>query len=133
MSSVAATPRRSGWVTFAAILMFAVGGLRVISAISYFSSSRRVNDLSFGLFGHHLWLWGLVDLIIAVLAIMAGFSLLEGHSYGRIFTYVWAVLVIIDSFLIIGQAPWYAFATMGIAILVCYGLSTAANPDAWNE
>jgi hypothetical protein len=128
-----AVPSRSGWVTFAAILMFAVGGLRIISAISYFADSRRVNDLTLGLFGHNLWAWGLVDLIIGVLAILAGFSLLEGHAYGRIFTYVWAVFVIIDSFLIIGYAPWYGFATMAIAILATYGLATSSNPDAWKD
>jgi hypothetical protein len=45
----------SGWVTFAAILMFAVGLDRIITAISYFANSVRVNNLTSGLFTTHLW------------------------------------------------------------------------------
>jgi hypothetical protein len=61
---------RPGWLTFAAIVLFSVGCLRVISAIYYFADSARVNDLTLGAFGHHLFLWGIWDLIIALLALV---------------------------------------------------------------
>jgi hypothetical protein len=48
---------RPGWLTFAAIVLFSVGCLRVISAIYYFADSARVNNLNLGAFGHHLFLW----------------------------------------------------------------------------
>ena len=55
--------RSSGWVTFAAVLMFAVGFFRIISAISYFANSVRVNNLTNGAFHGHLWAYGgVVDL-----------------------------------------------------------------------
>ena len=37
---------RPGWLTFAAVVMFAVGFLRVISAIYYFADSNRVANVS---------------------------------------------------------------------------------------
>ena len=62
MSSVQAYASRTGWIMLAVIVMFAVGALRVISGISYLVDSHKVNDLTLGLFGDNMWLWGLWDL-----------------------------------------------------------------------
>jgi hypothetical protein len=125
--------KRPGWLTFAAVVLISVGILRVITAISYFGNSRKVNDLSHGVFGGQLWGWGLWDLIIAVLAIWGGFSLLQGNSFGRAIGYVWAGLVLIQSFLILAWAPWYGFLAMGLATLVMFALASTsewrAQPD----
>jgi hypothetical protein len=126
--------KRPGWLTFAAVILISVGILRVITAISYFANSSKVDDLSRGLFGGQLWAWGLWDLIIAVLAIWAGFSLLNGNTFGRVIGYIWAGLVLIQSFLILAWAPWYGFLAMAIATLVMFALSSTsgwkAQPDA---
>ena len=58
MSSVQAYASRTGWIMLAAIVMFAVGALRLISGISYLVDSHKVNDLTVGLFGDNMWLWG---------------------------------------------------------------------------
>src|SRR6185312_8126417 len=50
--------------------------------------------------GDHLFLWGIWDLVIAALALFAGYSLLRGDMFGRIVAYVWAGLVIVQSFMI---------------------------------
>lgn len=118
---------RRGWVTFAAIVIFSVGVLRLISGISYLSDSHKVNDLTAGLFGDNLWAWGLWDLGIAILALFAGYSLLGGGTFGRVIAYIWGVLVIVNSFLIIGYAPWFAALTITLAVLVIYGLAVAPN------
>ena len=116
---------RRGWVVFSAIVMFSVGFLRLISGISYLGDSHKVNDLTLGLFGDNLWAWGLWDLGIAILALWAGYSLLANGSFGRVVAYVWAVLVIVNSFLIMGVAPWFAFAMIALAIFVIYGLTSS--------
>src|SRR5690349_4575516 len=95
---------RPGWLTFAAIVLFSVGCLRVISAIYYFADSARVNNLNLGAFGHHLFLWGIWDLIIALLALWGGWSLLSGNMFGRVIGYLWAGVVIVQSFLILGYS-----------------------------
>jgi hypothetical protein len=118
---------RPGWLTFASVVLFSVGFLRVISAIYYFADSTRVNNLTVGAFGHHLFLWGLWDLLIAVLAIAAGFSLLSGNTFGRVIGYFWAIMVIIQSFMIMGYAPWFGFGSLLVAILVVYALSVSSD------
>ncbi len=122
--------RRPGWLTFAAVVLISVGCLRVLSAIYYFADSTRVNNVSGGAFGHHLFLWGLWDLLIALLALWGGFSLLGGNTFGRVIGYTWAVLVIVQSFLILGYAPWFGFGALLLAIFVVYALSATSD---WRE
>ena len=122
---------RSGWVTFAAILMFAVGFFRIIAAIEYFDNSSEVANLTAGLFGHTLWIWGIWDLCIAALALFAGVSLLGGGGFGRFIAYVWAIFAIVNGFSVISQAPWYGAITIGIAVLVVWGLATSPRTEAY--
>jgi hypothetical protein len=122
--------RRPGWLTFAAVVMISVGVLRGISAIYYFADSARVNDLGNGAFGNNLFVWGLVDLLIAVLAIWAGYSLLNGDMFGRVIAYFWAGLVIIEGFLMLGTAPWFGFAAILLAVLVIYAVSVTIDYGA---
>jgi hypothetical protein len=115
---------RTGWIMLAAIVMFSVGVYRVLSGISYLANSHKLNDFTAGFFGDNMWAWGLWDLGIAAIAIWAAFSLLSGGEFGRVIAYIWAILVIVNSFLIIGIAPWFAAAMITLAILVVYGLAS---------
>ena len=115
---------RTGWIMLAAIVMFSVGVYRVLSGISYLANSHKINDFTAGFFGDNMWAWGLWDLGIAAIAIWAAFSLLSGGEFGRVITYIWAILVIVNSFLIIGIAPWFGAAMITLAVLVVYGLAS---------
>ena len=61
------------------------------------------------------------------MALFAGTSLLVGGGFGRLVAYIWGVLVIVQSFLIIGQAPWFAAFMMLLAVMVIYGLATTSS------
>ena len=125
MSQLVPALKRPGWLTFAAVVMFAVAGLRLISGIAYLADSSKVADLSNGLFGGNVFWWGIWDLVVAALAFFAGYSLLSGNTYGRVVGYVWAVVVIIQSFLILSYAPWFGFAAIALAVFVVYALSVS--------
>ncbi len=129
MSSMQAYASRTGWIMLAAVVMFSVGVFRILSGISYLANSHKINDYTAGFFGDNMWAWGLWDLLIAVIAILAAFSLLKGGEFGRVIAYLWAILVIINSFLTIGIAPWFGAAMLTLALLVIYGLaSTPVTP-----
>ena len=115
---------RRGWVVFAAIVMLSVGFYRLISGISYLANSHKINDFTLGLFGDNMWAWGLWDIGIAILALWAGYSLLANGGFGRVVAYIWAALVIVNSFLTISIAPWFGAAMLTLAILVVYGLAS---------
>jgi hypothetical protein len=122
--------RRPGWLTFAGVVLVSVGFLRIISAIYYFADSARVNNLSAGALGDHLFLWGLWDLVIALLALWGGFSLFGGNTFGRVIGYIWAILVIVQSFLILSYAPWFGSAALLLAVVVVFALSSTSE---WRE
>jgi hypothetical protein len=103
--------------------MFGVGFFRIISAIAEFSNSRKLNDLTNGLFSNHLWGWAVWDLLVAAAAILGGLSLLGGGGFGRVLGYIFGVLVIVQSFAIIQYAPWYAAAMIALGVLVIYGVA----------
>jgi hypothetical protein len=115
---------RTGWIMLAAVVLFSVAVFRLISGISYLANSHKINDYTAGFFGDNMWAWGLWDLVIAALAIWAAFSLLGGGEFGRVIAYIWAILVIVNSFLIIGIAPWFGAAMLTLALLVIYGLAS---------
>lgn len=125
MTAMEYEDRQSGWVTFAAIIMFSVGFVRIISAIRYFDDSSDIANLTGGLFGDTLWAWGLWDLGIAALALFAGFSLMSNSGFGRMVAFIWAVVAIVNSFVIIEHAPWFAATTIALASLVVYGLTVS--------
>src|SRR5689334_25401092 len=89
MDAYATDMRRSGWVTFAAVVMFAVCFVRIISGINYVGGGSQINDLTGSVFGNQLWVWGIWDLCLAGLVLFAGLSLLGGGGFGRVVVYVW--------------------------------------------
>ena len=122
--SMQAYASRTGWIMLAAIVMFSVGFFRIISGISYLANSHRINNLSFGILGDNMWLWGIWDLGIAALAHCAAYSRIGGGEFGRVVSYIWAIRVIVNGFLIIGYAPWFAAGMITLAVLVVYGLAS---------
>ena len=127
MSTQAVEPQRSGWVEFAAVVLFAIGFFRIISAITYFANSYKLNNLTNGLFSGHNWAWGLWDLMIAGVAIIAGLSVLGGGGFGRVFGYIAGVLVIVQGFAVINLAPWYGASAIFVGVLVVYGLAATSG------
>src|SRR3954470_12160634 len=67
------TMGRPGLVTYAAIMMFALGGFHVLLAISEFARSTWVlSGLDTLLVIHSLIIWGIIDVVIGFVAIFAG-------------------------------------------------------------
>jgi hypothetical protein len=123
MSTQVADDRGSAWIEFTAVVLFAVGFFRIITAIAYFANSRKLDDLTNGLFSSHTWAWGAWDLLIATAAILAGLSLLSGGTYGRVVGYIWGVLVVVQGFAVLNIEPWYGALAITVGVLVIYGLA----------
>jgi len=120
--------RRPAGITFAAVVLIAIGVARVISAIYYFADSDRVSNASSGPFSHHLFYWGVWDLIIAALALTGGFSLLKERQLGFMLGYGFAGVVIFQSLLLIAVSPWYSFAALALAIMIIHELAKNDAP-----
>src|ERR687898_3360114 len=90
------TMGRPGWLTYAAIMMFALGGFHILLAISEFADSTWVrSSLDVELFIPILFIWGILDLIIGAMALYAGFSILRGGAFGLLAGLGFAMLGVI--------------------------------------
>src|SRR3974390_1232958 len=73
--------RRSGWVTFSAVVLIVAGIMRVFDAIWAFRYNGPVVDnLHDALFGHSLTTYGWIWLIVGVILIAAGILVMGGTS-----------------------------------------------------
>ena len=121
--SRAAAHRRPGMVTFAAILMFVVAGLEALSALLAFAGTgwwvTEVGNLVYANFV----VWGIVDLIIAFIALYAGIDLLRGGAFGVVMGYLFAVVAAIRWLFVIPAAPVLAVVVIALCVMVVYGLA----------
>src|SRR5215218_4572356 len=76
-SSGGAVAQRPGWFTFAAVIMFFVAGFEVLSAILAFGGTGWWVTETGNLVYANFVFWGVLDLIVALIALYAGISLLR--------------------------------------------------------
>ena len=132
MSQMAhALGRRPGLVTFAAIMMFLLGGFQLTFALVEFWRATWILFSPYGSFGGYLWLWGILDGIFALVAFYAGADLLRGGSFGRIVGILVAAFSAIRWFFYLPVAPWMAAVVIAIDILIIYGL--VAHSEYFDE
>jgi hypothetical protein len=114
---------RPGLITFAALMMFALGGFHILVAISEFANSTWVlSRLDIELFIPILLIWGILDLIIGAIALYAGFSTLRGGTFGWVMGATFAVLGIIRWLFYIPVTPVLAVVVIVLDMLVIYAL-----------
>jgi hypothetical protein len=129
--TAAATHRRPGVLTFAAIMMFVVAGLEALAALLAFAGTgwwvTSAGDLVYANF----FLWGLLDTIIAAIALYAGIDILRGGAYGLMVGYIFAVVGAIRWLFVIPAAPVLAVVVVALCVMVIYGL--AKHSDYFEE
>jgi hypothetical protein len=117
------TDDRSGWVTFAGVMLFMVGVLNIIYGIAAIGdSSFFVQDQKYIL--SNLNTWGWVTLVIGVLELGAAFSLWSGNLYGRVIAIFAASLGAIAALLSIPAYPFWSLAVFALNIIIIHQVAT---------
>jgi hypothetical protein len=118
-----AAAHRPGVLTFAAVIMFVVAGLEALSALLAFAGTgwwvTSMGDLVYANFV----VWGIVDLVIALIALYAGIDLLRGGTFGRGMGYLFAVVGAIRWLFVIPAAPVLAVVVIALCVMVVYALA----------
>src|SRR5215212_3740440 len=112
---------RPGVLTFAAVVMFIVAGFEALNALLAFAGTgwwvTSTGDLVYANFV----VWGIVDLIIALIAFYAGIDILRGRTYGLFVGYLFAVVGAIRWLVAIPAAPVLAVVVIALCVMVIYG------------
>jgi len=115
---------RPGLVTFAAAMMFILGGFHVLLAISEFANSTwLLSRLDVELFIPILIIWGIVDLVVGLIALFAGISILRGGRFGWFMGGLFAILGTVRWLFYIPVSPVLAVVIIVLNVLVIYGLA----------
>jgi hypothetical protein len=110
---------RSGWVTFAGVMLFIGGVLNVIYGIAAIGDSQFfIQDQKYIL--SNLSTWGWVTLLLGVLQLIAAFSLWAGNPYGRTIAILAASLSAVGALLSIPAYPFWSLAVFAIDIIIIY-------------
>ena len=114
---------RSGWVTFAVVMLAIAGVLNVIYGIAAVgNSSFFANDTRYILSGLNTWGW--VTLVIGVVQLFAAFSLWGGGLFGRILGIAAASLSAIAALLSIPAYPLWSLAIFALDIVIIHQIAT---------
>jgi hypothetical protein len=122
--------RRSGWLTYAAAMMFIAAGLYVLWAINLWADAAWLADISDGILGDQRWLWGLFDAAMAVLFVFAGKSLLDGRNFGRWVAVVAASIGILRWFYWMAFTPFLSLTILVMMFLVLYAVLVTWGDEA---
>jgi hypothetical protein len=115
--------RRPGMVTFAAVIMFMVAGFEVLSALLAFAGTGWwVTDMGNLVYANFVF-WGILDLVIALIALYSGIDLLRGGAFGRTMGYLFAGLGAIRWLFVIPAAPILAVVIIALCVMVIYALA----------
>ena len=112
----------SGWLVFAAIMMFGLGLFALLAATVDLVNSSWIQDYS--LFGDRLdWFWyGFFDLLVAIGSFYAGWAILAGRAGGYVLGLLFATLSAGRWFLLIPKAPVWSVTMVVLWCLVVYAL-----------
>ena len=114
---------RSGWVTFAGVMLTIVGVLNIIYGIAAIDDANfYVNDARYVI--SDLATWGWVLLIIGAVQFCAAFSIFGGTSWGRWVGVVAAGLNAIAQLMFLPSYPLLSLALFAVDIVVIHALIT---------
>ncbi|MCW2997448.1 MAG: hypothetical protein JWN65_997 [Solirubrobacterales bacterium] len=112
---------RSGWVTFAGVMLSIVGVLNIVYGIAAIDSANfYISDARFVI--SNLSLWGWVLLVMGTVQFCAAFSIFAGTAWGRWVGILTAGLNSIAQLMLLPAYPFLALALFSVDILVIYGL-----------
>jgi uncharacterized membrane protein HdeD (DUF308 family) len=120
--------KRSGWLTFAGIVLIVAGVYNGLSGLGALSDDDTIAaQAQEVLFGIDLTAWGWLLLIVGVLQILAGVLIFQRNPWGLWLGVIFACLSAFLAVFMIFPFPIWAFTIITIDILVLYALLTRSE------
>lgn len=115
----------SGWVSLAGVLMILRGIAQAFLGITALVNSQYLlvtQNNGLVVSAAHTTPWGLVHLGVGVLVLAAGFSLLHGSNWARLFAIVFTSASFLVNLAFLAVFPLWAVVALVIDGFILYGL-----------
>lgn len=113
---------RSGWVTFAGVMMLILGSLDVIWGIAAIANSEIVVVGGHGALVLDISTWGWVQLILGVVVALTGLGLLAGNEVARIVAVFLLAANAVLQVVWFPAAPLWALMIIALDVVIIYQL-----------
>jgi hypothetical protein len=116
--------RRSGWVTFTALLAGIVAIYNILSGIAAIAEDDRTEELGEVLYGVDISAWGWFWLILGIVQLVTAWLIYTRSPVGQMLGLLWAFISASLSVFMIFVAPLWALAVLGVNVLVIWALTS---------
>lgn len=113
-----------GWVVFAGIMLFMLGSFQAIEGlVAIFNDNYFVVSSGKLLVSANFATWGWLHLAIGVIAMFAGWGVLAGQTWARIFGIGVAFLGALANMAFINAYPIWSLLLIALDVVVIYALA----------
>ena len=122
---------RSGWWTFAGVMILISGVVNVFDGLVAVSQTRYIERNIGGELPitNNVKNWGWAELILGVVMVLAAFGIFSGANWARIVGIVLASVNLIFQFAYLGHYPFWSFTMIVLDLLVIYGLAGSSEEE----
>jgi hypothetical protein len=125
--------RGEGWILYSCIVLLVAGGLAIFEGIVALSRTSFFTATGAHYVTGSLRTWGWVELIVGIVAVLAGLSVIRGGAFGRWAGIIIAAASIFAQMFWVPIVPFWALTVMFLDALVIYGLAVYGGRRAAAE
>ena len=120
--------KRSGWITFAAVIALTAGGYNLLSGLAAVADDDTLAaQAQEVLYGIDLTVWGWFWVIAGAVQLVAGVLILMRNSWGLLLGVGIAFLSALMTIFVIFIFPLWAIAVLTLDFMVVYALLTRSD------
>ena len=126
---------RSGWVTFAGVMIFVVGILNAFDGLVAITQTRYIERNTGGELPltNNVKNWGWAELIFGILLILVALGIFSGATWARVAGIVFVGINLMFQFAYLGHYPFWSLTMIAIDIVVIFALAGAHDDGAYSD
>ncbi len=126
---------RSGWVTFAGVMIFVLGVLNAFDGLVAITQTRYIERNIGGELPitNNVKNWGWGALILGVLLILIALGIFSGATWARVAGIVLVGINLLFQFAYLGHYPFWSLTMIAIDIVVIFALAGATGDGAYPD
>ena len=126
---------RSGWVTFAGVMIFVVGVLNAFDGLVAITQTRYIERNIGGELPitNNVKNWGWGALLMGILLILIALGVFSGATWARVAAIVLVGLNLMFQFAYLGHNTFWSLTMIAIDIIVIFALAGATGDGAYDD